>query len=866
MRYLRLAKDNQERQKYSMLWKKLDDKIIEEIVKNRFVLELKKEEPFDEMNTNEIIELIGQDEELITKLQMEIQEEFEQIERNEISWIKIFERKKTEKGFRILLNFLRAREVYESRDFNPDNVIKVLEKVPDFNALKLNKLPNWKKKELYIKYNSISLIRQIDALYQLRERPLKPQKSLLKLIMDKQYAKWDPVEIQNINKWYLLTDKDRSGIEDQKKFVKIALGTPDFAILEGPPGSGKTFTICELILQLINQDKRVLLCASTHVAVDNVLKEIKDKPSIIPIRIGRDNVSEKVMDCQIDHIVFYESKKIKKRLLRKKLKGTISKSQQYLLECLQAKKSEIIKDVFLEAANVICGTTIGILNHPYLRSRSSASKETYDYLILDEASKTTFQEFLVPGMLAKKWIIVGDYKQLSPYVDAEDLEGNLQDLVEGNAQQVCTDTFECYYNSSHFSDSEKRWKKMLIIEEDQEIRELYEAQARALELDSIHIKDSNIDPLELQSSQIIIGNSEILTEIEDELPFDIYHVRGDCSFNEFLRKRSFWIKNFHPPLYENKKKGDKADNWAYQVAWRLIRENETKITKESSDYYSKQIEGLLPIYSKSVKINKSIVLYTKVENRLNIVKTIGLPSIIESLQKGVGQNRESYILSEGFDEEILKDRHVLLKYQYRMHPEISEFPRRMVYSNEALKDYEKIDREWTYKRYNHRVAWINTPGKKDKDFNHNESETENIITELKAFLRWAEHNRKDTPWEVAILTFYKAQERLIRKSLNQITGLQNRRYFNLPSKNAVIELCVVDRFQGHEADVVFLSFVQTYTEGFLNSVNRLNVALTRARYQLILFGKYGFYIRARSKILRELAEFCEDKKTILRRT
>lgn len=33
----------------------------------------------------------------------------------------------------------------------------------------------------------------------------------------------------------------------------------------------------------------------------------------------------------------------------------------------------------------------------------------------------------------------------------------------------------------------------------------------------------------------------------------------------------------------------------------------------------------------------------------------------------------------------------------------------------------------------------------------------------------------------------------------------------------------VDRFQGHEADIVFLSFVQNYKKGFLDCVNRLNV-------------------------------------------
>jgi superfamily I DNA and/or RNA helicase len=49
--------------------------------------------------------------------------------------------------------------------------------------------------------------------------------------------------------------------------------------------------------------------------------------------------------------------------------------------------------------------------------------------------------------------------------------------------------------------------------------------------------------------------------------------------------------------------------------------------------------------------------------------------------------------------------------------------------------------------------------------------------------------------------------------------------------------------------------VQTRKVGFLNIPNRLNVALTRARYQLILLGHQRFFLRQeRSDLLRKLAE------------
>ena len=78
----------------------------------------------------------------------------------------------------------------------------------------------------------------------------------------------------------------------------------------------------------------------------------------------------------------------------------------------------------------MCGTTIGILQHPDLKEHRDKSgghaSPDFDVLIVDEASKTPFQEFLVPALLAKRWIIVGDPKQLSPYVDDEAMAVNIE--------------------------------------------------------------------------------------------------------------------------------------------------------------------------------------------------------------------------------------------------------------------------------------------------------------------------------------------------------------------------------------------------------------------------------------------------------
>lgn len=67
--------------------------------------------------------------------------------------------------------------------------------------------------------------------------------------------------------WY-----NESLMPSQKHAVLLGLQSLDVALIHGPPGTGKTTTVAELILQLVVRGKRVLACASSNVAVDNLME------------------------------------------------------------------------------------------------------------------------------------------------------------------------------------------------------------------------------------------------------------------------------------------------------------------------------------------------------------------------------------------------------------------------------------------------------------------------------------------------------------------------------------------------------------------------------------------------------------------
>jgi superfamily I DNA and/or RNA helicase len=235
-------------------------------------------------------------------------------------------------------------------------------------------------------------------------------------------------------------------------------------------------------------------------------------------------------------------------------------------------------------------------------------------------------------------------------------------------------------------------------------------------------------------------------------------------------------------------------------------------------------------------------------------------------------------LSYGYKHtDILAQRHTLLTFQHRMHTDIAKFPRSEIYNGKALDPALGINeaRVWPgsspFPSYDNRSIWINIrPGSSQISHrtiksNYNLAEVKAIIDKLKEFMEWSRTHEKTSvtkeKWSVAILSFYKGQAKKVSDELRKLAGTYNLdgRYEEFSSEefNIEIKIGTVDRFQGQEADVVFLSFVRCCRQspGFLDNINRLNVAITRAKYQLIIFGDRAFFKQVRNaNILKKLAE------------
>ena len=313
------------------------------------------------------------------------------------------------------------------------------------------------------------------------------------------------------------------------------------------------------------------------------------------------------------------------------------------------------------------------------------------------------------------------------------------------------------------------------------------------------------------------------------------------------------------------------------------------IIDESSQILEPNLIGLLSAVDKFILIGDYKQLPAVVQQS---EKDSGIPTINDSQKGGVidmsilqdicltnCRNSLFERLIRWEDHEERTEFIGILRRQGRMHPEIAEFPNRMFYRREKLEPVpcpHQLESELSYTLPSedalddllkeHRMIFLPSrfckePNVSDK-INANEAE---IVVDMLRRIHRFYGDRFDAQKTVGVIVPYRNQIAMVRKGIEKL---------GIPELEK-ISIDTVERYQGSQRDVIIYSFTiqniwqldflagNSFVEDGAIIDRKLNVAITRARKQMIMTGNPE--ILRNNQIFSELIEYVRGKGGYLER-
>jgi superfamily I DNA and/or RNA helicase len=217
--------------------------------------------------------------------------------------------------------------------------------------------------------------------------------------------------------------------DSQRAAVDLALRANDVAIIHGPPGTGKTTTLVEVIRRCALRARPVLVCAPSNAAVD-LLTERCAAAGLDVVRIGNlARIDPAVVEHTLGerwkrHGMADDIKTMRKRAdefrrMASKYKRSFGKAEMQQRKLLLQEARNIIVDVrrmeqqvtdmILDQADVVACTLVASRNEE-LRGRH------FEYCVIDEAGQALDPAMCIPLQRAERVILAGDPHQLPPTV------------------------------------------------------------------------------------------------------------------------------------------------------------------------------------------------------------------------------------------------------------------------------------------------------------------------------------------------------------------------------------------------------------------------------------------------------------------
>ncbi|XP_047483924.1 DNA-binding protein SMUBP-2-like [Penaeus chinensis] len=213
----------------------------------------------------------------------------------------------------------------------------------------------------------------------------------------------------------------------QREAVEFAIQRSDLAVVHGPPGTGKTTTIVEVIRQHVKLKSKVLACAPSNLAVDNLVERLA-AAKVRVVRVGHPAratalTQRYTLDCLMHHsdesqLLKDIHRDINEQLKQLKTARDRGKRQHIRREIktfrkeLYEREMRLTKQI-LTNSDVILATLTSSSNDGPLKL---LREDFFDVVVIDECSQAIEAACYMSLLRAPKLIIAGDHCQLPPTI------------------------------------------------------------------------------------------------------------------------------------------------------------------------------------------------------------------------------------------------------------------------------------------------------------------------------------------------------------------------------------------------------------------------------------------------------------------
>ncbi|XP_038906147.1 DNA-binding protein SMUBP-2 isoform X1 [Benincasa hispida] len=215
----------------------------------------------------------------------------------------------------------------------------------------------------------------------------------------------------------------------QKDAISKALSAKNVFLLHGPPGTGKTTTVVEIILQEVKRGSKILACAASNIAVDNIVERLVPH-RVKLVRVGHParllpQVLESALDAQVlrgdnsslANDIRKEMKALNGKLLKAKDRNTrrdIQKELRTLSKEERNRQQLAVTDV-IKSSDVVLTTLTGAFSR-------KLNNISFDLVIIDEAAQALEIACWIALLKASRCILAGDHLQLPPTIQSVEAE------------------------------------------------------------------------------------------------------------------------------------------------------------------------------------------------------------------------------------------------------------------------------------------------------------------------------------------------------------------------------------------------------------------------------------------------------------